>query len=369
MSAKQQNNSLNLAVPETEGIKYAGSKLKILPWIIDIISGLEVRSVLDGFSGSTRVSQALAKLGYDTTSSDIAEWSEVFARCYLLNTKPLAYYQELIGHLNALPGYDGWFTENYGESANPLDKRPFQRKNTRKVDAIRDEIDRLALSTVEQAVLLTSLILAMDAVDSTLGHYVSYLSHWSARSHNDLILKVPAIFESTGTNRVIRSDIFDTVRDNEFDLAYFDPPYGSSNERMPPSRIRYSSYYHLWTTVIRNDRPELFGRANRRVDSRDRISPSVFEEFRKDPGGHFIAMESIRRLIRETKARYILLSYSSGGRATKSELTDIIGESGRLIQAVEIDYRKNVMAAMRWTHEWINSDGSHREYLFLMEKG
>jgi len=23
---------------------------------------------------------------------------------------------------------------------------------------------------------------------------------------------------------------------------------------------------------------------------------------------------------------------------------------------------------MRWTHEWINSDGKYHEYLFLMEK-
>jgi len=26
------------------------------------------------------------------------------------------------------------------------------------------------------------------------------------------------------------------------------------------------------------------------------------------------------------------------------------------------------MSSMRWTNEWINSDGTHKEYLFLMEK-
>jgi hypothetical protein len=61
-------------------------------------------------------------------------------------------------------------------------------------------------------------------------------------------------------------------------------------------------------------------------------------------------------------------SDSSGGRATKQELNDIINESGKLLKAVEIDYKKNVMANMRWTHEWINSDGNCHEYLFLMEK-
>lgn len=41
---------------ETYGIKYAGSKLKLLPQIQDIIKDLPIEKVLDGFAGSTRVS-------------------------------------------------------------------------------------------------------------------------------------------------------------------------------------------------------------------------------------------------------------------------------------------------------------------------
>lgn len=359
---------LVISVPKTQGIKYAGSKLKILPYIIEIISGMEIKNILDGFSGSTRVSQAFAKLGYNTTSNDISVWSETFAKAYLLNQENPDYYRPLIEHLNSLKGYEGWFTQYYGGDEKEGAKKPFQRKNTRKLDAIRDEIDRLKLPEIEKAVALTSLILALDSVDSTLGHYAAYLSEWSPRSNNDLVLDVPGLFISNGENRVFRSDIFDTVNKHEFDFAYFDPPYGSNNEKMPPSRVRYASYYHLWTTVINNDKPALFGSANRREDSRDTIATSVFEEFRKDSKGNFIAMQSIKKLIEQTRARYILISYSSGGRATKQELTDIINSSGKLLKAVSIDYRHNVMGAMRWTNEWINSDGKHFEYLFLMEK-
>ena len=79
-------------------------------------------------------------------------------------------------------------------------------------------------------------------------------------------------------------------------------------------------------------------------------------------------MKALGKLIKETNSHYILLSYSSGGRATKGELNDIIAESGKLLRAIEIDYKKNVMGNMRWTNEWINSDGKYHEYLFLMEK-
>lgn len=62
------------------------------------------------------------------------------------------------------------------------------------------------------------------------------------------------------------------------------------------------------------------------------------------------------------------MSYSSGGRANKEELFDIINSSGNLLRVIEINYKKNVMGQMRWTNEWINSEGKYLEYLFLMEK-
>ena len=100
----------------------------------------------------------------------------------------------------------------------------------------------------------------------------------------------------------------------------------------------------------------------------DTFLPSVFEEYKKNEQNKFIAMEAIRRLVEQTNARYILLSYGSGGRATKEELNDILHSNGKVIAAQEINYKKNVMSNMRWTNEWINSDGKYNEYLFLLEK-
>lgn len=363
-------NSKDLSFIKTQGIKYAGSKLKIIPYILECTKDLEIKKVLDGFSGSTRVSQAFAQADYDVTSSDISHWSEVFAKCFLLHDKDTNYYQDIIDDLNSLKGYDGWFTEHYGGAEEMDVKMPFQLKNTRKLDAIRDRIEELNLGDIDKSVILTSLLFALDAVDSTLGHFVSYLSKWSSRSYNDLFLKLPDLKQTNGKHKVIRDDIFEVTKNNTFDLAYFDPPYGSNNEKMPPSRVRYSSYYHIWTTVIKHDRPKLFGKVNRREDTKDTISASVFEEFRKDENGNFIAMEAIRKLIQNTKAKYILLSYSSGGRATKKELEEILNDAGKLHKLIEIDYKKNIMSTMRWTNERLssNSNYAHKEYLFLMEK-
>lgn len=361
--------------PPTEGIKYAGSKLKLLPNILELARRTGAKSVLDGFSGTTRVSQAFAKRGYRVISNDIAVWTEVFGKCYLLNRRERTAYTALIEHLNSQKPKDGWFTEHYGASPTdkpPLNdalKKPWQTHNTQKLDAIREEIENLKLPDVERAVALTSLILALDRVDSTLGHFVSYLRDWSPRSFNELRLEVPRVFVNTENHEVTRHDVL-SLAARHVDLAYYDPPYGSNNEKMPPSRVRYASYYHIWTTIIQNDRPELFGKALRRKDSSDTFAPSVFEEFRRNPvTNRFIAVETIERLIEDTQARWIILSYSSGGRATADELNEVLQQNGSIVEVVELDYKRNVMAEMKWTNDWVrDAEGPNREFLFLLEK-
>ena len=365
-----------LHAPSTQSIKYIGSKLKLIPHILQLVKKVNAKTVLDGFSGTTRVSQALAKLDYTVICNDTAPWSKVLGTCYLLNTKPREAYQPLIDHLNAVPPIDGWFTEHYGGHTNggcaiQADglKKPWQHHNTRKLDAIRQEIETLNLDPVDKAVALTSLILALDRVDSTLGHFSAYLKAWAPRAYKTLQLEVPEVFTSEGAHTVYQTDIFELVPRVSVDLAYFDPPYGSNNEKMPPSRVRYAAYYHLWKSVVLFDKPVLFGKAKRREDTSDPLAASLFEEFRRTDAGHFIAVEAIANLIQMTQARWVLLSYSSGGRATAQQLNAVMQRNGNLLTVLELDYKRNVMASMRWTSEWVNAaEEPNREFLFLLEK-
>lgn len=361
-----------VAAPPTEGIKYAGSKQKLLPHILMLARKTGAESVLDGFGGTTRVSQAFAQEGYSVTCNDRAVWTETFATCYLKACQNGDQYQDLIDHLNAVKPIAGWYTEHYGgetETRGEPAKRPWQLHNTMKLDAIRDEIDKLQLGHIDKAVALTSLILALDKVESTLGHFASYLREWSPRSFQPLQMKVPLIVPATKDHGVIRDDIFNVAPAQPVDLAYFDPPYGSNNEKMPPSRVRYSAYYHIWTTICNNDRPPIFGKANRRIDSSDTCDGSVFEEFRKDSNGKYISVEAIKNLLMQTRAPWIILSYSTGGRATAEELNAAIESCGRVREVLEISHRENVMAGMKWTHEWLReATVPNKEMLFLIEK-
>ena len=362
---------------ETQGIKYTGSKREILPVLLELMKPLNVKTVLDGFSGTTRVSQALKQNGYTVYANDIADWSKVFGECYLLNKKSANYYLPLINHLNNLPGKYGWFSENYGGESNGGSaiqkdgrKRIWQLHNTKKLDAIRDEIDKIAKDEIEKSVLLTSLIIAIDKVDSSVGHQVSYLRKWALRAYNTMKMEVPHLIIDERQHQVYQKDIFDLAQDIKVDLAYYDPPYGSSNELMPASRVRYASYYHIWKTICLNDKPKLVGVANRREDVSDKISGSIFEEFRKNDEGQYIVIDAIEKLIKNTPAKYVVLSYNNNGRATFQVIKDILQNLKKKVFIIEMDYRKNVMATItRTTNEWINNtNDKNKEYLFLIEK-
>ena len=103
--------------------------------------------------------------------------------------------------------------------------------------------------------------------------------------------------------------------------------------------------------------------------SSDRVAGSVFEEFRRHDAGHFLAVEAIQRLIQRTRARWIILSYSSGGRATADELNRVLWDHGKVLEVLEVDYKRNVMSSMKWTNEWTrDAEAPNREFLFLVEK-
>ena len=353
----------------TSSVKYIGSKKKLLHPILSLISLTGASSVLDCFSGSTRVAQALANNGFRVHANDISEYSRVIANCFLNGYTVLQEVDKKIHFLNSLSPIFGWYSANYGGDPRLLDgKKPWQLHNTMKLDAIRTEIDRISESEIEKCVLLTSLIIALDEVDNTLGHQAAYLKKWSKRSFNQMHMRLPNIRKHAVKSLVTRLDACEAAADSDTDLVYLDPPYGSNNSLMPPSRVRYGAYYHLWTTICLNDAPELFGVNGRREDSRDEFS-SAYEEYRKDIDGRYLSMIALDQLLLKISAKYVLVSYSSGGRATREQLIDVLCSNFTLIRFARFDYKRNVMSLMRSTSEWVTKEETnHEEYLILLER-
>jgi adenine-specific DNA-methyltransferase len=356
----------------TEGIRYAGSKRTLIPFIHEVIKPLKAKKLLDGFSGSTRVSQFFKKAGYSVHANDIANYSSVFAETYILNNEPDdGALREKIRHLNSLRGIDGFYAHAYGGAddgegnviATDGKKKPFLLKNARRIDVIRPEIDKIANNSREKAILLTSLILALDKVENTLGHQVAYLSRWASRAYADIILELPALLQGPGEYAFSRQDV--ATLNQDFDLAYLDPPYNTNNPVTVTTRVRYGSYYHFWTTLVKDDRPELVGASNRRLDlSSDRI-PGVITPYENTKLE--VVLAEFRRLLSGLSAKYILLSYSNKGKVPIEDFLTLMREFGD-VSVTQIDHKEHVQKSLTINKQWLGDGRQNFEYLFLIKR-
>ncbi len=361
-----------------ESIRYSGSKDKIIPkinYIIDeCIPVNTVKTAFDGFAGSTRVSQFFKHKGLDVSGNDLATYTKTLLECYLLTNKPKEHYKEIISHLNNLKPEHGWFSKNYGGEDNGGTsiqkdglKRPFQLHVTEKLDSIRNEIDVLyPEDCIDKSVLLTSLLLSLDKVCNDMGHHVSYLKDWSPRSYNPLQLEIPR-YSTQGTNnhKVHCSDIF-SFKNKEFDLCYFDPPYGTSNQVTKTTRVRYFSYYHLWTTVCKNDQPKLIGSAKRREDVSSDSLPgaiSVFESVKED-----VVLKAFEELL-QFNTKYALFSYSNRSKLPIESLLELISSKAKIEKILKFEHAPNSQAFAVTNNKWkVLHEEPNYEYLILSKK-
>lgn len=306
-------------------IKYIGSKRTLVPLLRRVVGALApTGTVIDLFSGTARVGHALKAAGYRVLSNDHNAYAHALATCYVQADaeRHADAIGPLLAALAALPGRRGYFTDTFCEQSRYL-----QPKNGERVDAIRDAIEAWELDAERKAVLLVALLEAADRVDSTTGVQMAYLKGWSARSHNPLELRAPALLPraEAGASEAFGLEALDAVERLEGDVCYVDPPY---------NQHKYLGNYHVWETLVRWDAPEVYGRACKRVDCRTRTSPF---------NARSTAEEALRRVVRRARARHLVVSFNDEGFLPRAAIEAMLAERGR-VQVIERDFARYVGA-------------------------
>lgn len=307
-------------------IKYLGSKRTLVPVLATMAEATGAHTAVDLFTGTTRVAQEFKRRGMHVTATDIATYSGTLSDCYIATDASAVDGDQLaraIGHLNALPGRAGYFTETFCEKS-----RYFQPKNGARVDAIRDAIEAEYRGSPLYPILLTSLMLAADRVDSTTGLQMAYLKNWAPRAYNDLELRAPALIPGSGAT--VLGNAMETVGElPRVDLMYLDPPY---------NQHRYFTNYHIWETLIRWDAPEHYGIACKRIDAREEETKSVFNKKREMP----LAMQNV---IEHANAEVLLISYNDESWITAEQMMHTLHDAGHEdVRMLEFDYKRYVGA-------------------------
>lgn len=332
-------------------IKYLGSKRLLLPQIVALVDALpRVKTCFDVFSGTSRVGHALKGRGYLVTANDHNTYAHTLAQCYVEadRKKLLAAATKILAELANVKPKAGWVTATYCEAS-----RYFQPKNGERIDAIRERIEKLSLAPVLKAVALVSLMEAADRVDSTVGVQMAYLKQWATRSNNDLQLRMPDFLPGPG--HALCMDAKDAAREvGRVDVAYLDPPYNQHS---------YRGNYHLWESLVRWDKPEVYGIAQKRVDVREHKS-------------EFNSKKKIRAafgdVLSALDARFVIVSFSNEGYLTPEDVVSLLKGHGA-VHSAAIDFKRYVGAQIGIYNpggEKVGKVGSLRnlEHVFLLDR-
>lgn len=326
----------------THGVKYIGSKAslvdKILAFVAEHLPVDAPKTILDVFTGTTRVAQAFRSQGWTVTTSDLSWAAEAYSHAFVQRTALSgARIPALIEELRALEPRSGWITATYCDvvTADGGVVKMWKPANGQKADAIRDRIwvwESTGHCTKHEAmILMTCLIFALDKVDSSVGVQQAYLKTWAARASNPLELKDLPFYDGPVGTHIVGDALVNPYP--EATVAYLDPPYSAHS---------YATYYHIWDSIVRWDKPAVGLKTNRRID---RISNSVEEDesMKSAWNSKRTALEAFLMLVSRLPVKYVVISYNDESLVPLDVLVENLKHAYQTV-VKKIPYKRNIMA-------------------------
>lgn len=297
--------------------RYLGNKYKLLNFIKQIVDDncKDINTFADIFAGTGSVSSAF--IDKKLITNDIMYFNYI---CHVAWFGAQKYSKEKIINLIELYNHAEAKDDNY-VSIN-FANTYFSEEDCKKIGYIREDIESLFnngnINFRERAILITSLLYAMDKIANTCGHYDAYLQKTKFEKH--LELSVPlASNENNENNQCFNLDANNLVKFIEADLVYIDPPYNSR---------QYCDAYHLLENIAKWEKPKVFGVA-KKMDRKDLKSEYCTQN----------ATQAFADLINNIKAKYILLSYNnmankgddrSNARISDKDIMSILSAKGKV---------------------------------------
>jgi adenine-specific DNA-methyltransferase len=181
---------------------------------------------------------------------------------------------------------------------------------------------------------------------------MAYLKQWAARAHNEIELRVPAILPGGG--QALHMDAVEAASSVEADIAYIDPPYNQHS---------YMGNYHVWESLVRWDKPETYGIANKRVQCK---------EYKSDFNSKRRIRQGLQAVFEAVRCKHLLVSFNNEGHVDREEMVALLSEKGH-VGVVAVDFKRYVGAQIGIHNPSGEKVGrvSHlrnKEYLFVVSE-
>lgn len=269
--------------------RYLGNKYKLLPFITKVVSEecSDIKSVADIFSGTGAVSSAFLDKAITTNDLMYSNYICNYAWFSSQEYNPQTIIDYIIKY-NSISEYeDNYMTENFANTY-------FSYNDCSKIGFIREDIEENYrdgnINKRERAILITSLLYAMDKIAKTCGHYDAYRKSVDFDASLELFVPLAKV-HNNAENECFNKDANEVVKEIYADLVYIDPPYNSR---------QYCDAYHLLENVAHWEKPDVFGVAKKM--NRDKIKSKYCTQR---------ATEAFEDLIKNINAKYILFSYNN----------------------------------------------------------
>ena len=390
----KQDSKENPEYLQNQLITYIGNKRALLDFIGTGVNEVQKRlsksklTCLDVFAGSGIVSRYLKQFASAITVNDLENYSCIINRCYLTNKTQIniadleTLYGELLKKINkkmtALEKTEtfksaGFISELYAPKNEELIQKGercfYTPYNAAYLDVARQLIEKEVAPELRDyfiAPLLSEASIHANTAGIFKGFYKNSKTGTGqfggngrnalSRIRGKIELPFPVFSEFDCKSRVFSQDANSLVTDESlyskdftdkgvFDLAYFDPPY---------NQHPYGSNYFMLNLIADYSRPD--------SENISRVSGIPRNWNRSDYNKKRRTAQVFLELVKNVRARYVLVSFNSDGFISKDEMIALLSECGK-VEVLEAEYN-----TFRGSRNLGGREIHVKEYLFLVEK-
>ncbi len=391
----KQGNKENPEYLQNQLITYIGNKRALLDFIgsgvyeVQTYLGKSKLTCLDIFAGSGIVSRYLKQYSNAITVNDLENYSCIINRCYLSDKSKIdmeglkqlhsSLCKKIDRKMSALEKSDsgfksaGFISELYApadeDSIEKGERCFYTPYNAAYLDVARQLIEKEVPPELQDyfiAPLLSEASIHANTAGIFKGFYKNSKTGTGqfggngrnalSRIRGKIELPFPVFSDFNCKSRVFSQDANSLVldetlyskeftRDGVFDLAYFDPPY---------NQHPYGSNYFMLNLIADYQRPD--------AEKISRVSGIPKDWNRSDYNKKRKTSQVFLDLVRNVRARYVLVSFNSDGFIQKDEMIELLSECGK-VKVLEADYN-----TFRGSRNLNGREIHVKEYLFLVEK-
>ena len=394
---KQNNRPAgeNAEFLQSQLITYIGNKRALLDFIGQGVGEVQAKigrtklSCLDVFAGSGIVSRYLKQYASSITVNDLEQYSGIINRCYLSNKSEINIDELQKLHASLCKKIDrrmaaleksasgfksaGFISELYAPaSEDNIEKGErcfYTPYNAAYLDVARQLIEK-EVSPELRDFFIAPLLSEASIHANTAGIFKGFYKNSKtgtgqfggngrnalSRIRGKISLPFPVFSEFNCKSRVFSCDANSLVLNEAlydktfttggvFDLAYFDPPY---------NQHPYGSNYFMLNLIAGYKCPD--------AENISRVSGIPRDWNRSDYNKKRRVAEVFVELVRNVRARFVLVSFNSEGFIPKDEMIELLSSCGK-VKVLEADYN-----AFRGSRNLSGREIHVKEFLFLVEK-